>query len=419
MTSNPVFKKRAKLLAIAAAIIVSASLLAYTYTEYQGVRGVPGSGPNAAVPQGLAKQTNEFGFDFYLQVSDAGGNLFFSPASMDAVFALVYEGARNDTAKNMEDVFGFDADDAQRREQYKNSAEILNIRDSRYSLDTSNALWVSEMYELHPEYVGVAKKYYDGMVSTVDFASEQGVNAINSWVKESTNGKIEEVLRPGSTDRLTLLVITNTIYFKGEWQHPFEPGYTADSDFYVDEGKKTTVKMMNARIHQISHMQNDLVQMIELPYKGDRLSMLVLLPSEKHQILRLEENLSASNLDRWKAQMSETIAEVYLPKFAAGTDYDLKAILTQMGMSLPFDRERADLGGISPEPGIYIAAAVHKAAVEVNELGTEAAAATAAHVKLQSGPPVTFRADHPFVYMIVDNHTGQILFMGRVVDPTA
>lgn len=399
--------------------MVLASLLVYAYTEYQGVQEVPGSGPNSAVPQGLVKQTNEFGFGFYLQVSDAGGNLFFSPVSMDAVFALVYEGARNDTAKNMEDVFGFDAGDVQRREQYKNSAEILNVKDSRYSLDTANALWVSDMYELNPEYVGVVKKYYDGMVSTVDFVSEQGVNAINSWVKKSTNDKIGEVLGPGSTDVLTLLVITNAIYFKGEWQHPFEPGYTADSDFYVNEGKKATVKMMNVRISPISHMQNDLVQMIELPYKGDRLSMLVLLPSEKHQILRLEENLSASNLDRWKAQMSETMAEVYLPKFAADTDYDLKAILTQMGMILPFDEDRADLGGIAYKPGIYIDTAVHKAAVEVNERGTEAAAATAATAKLQSGPPVTFRADHPFVYMIVDNHTGQILFMGRVVDPTA
>jgi serpin B len=253
----------------------------------------------------------------------------------------------------------------------------------------------------------------------VDFVSNQGVDAINQWVSQKTNGKIEKLFEQDSTDELTLLAITNTIYFKGEWEYPFVPGLTWDADFFVDKDKTVKVKMMNRRINPINHMQNDLVQMIELPYKGDRLSMLVLLPSEKNKISKLEEQLSVNNLNQWKSQMSETMAEVYLPKFAADTDYDLKSILQDMGMDIPFDKEKADLSGIAPYPGIYIDTAVHKAAVEVNELGTEAAAATGAMAKLQSGPPFTFRADHPFVYMIEDKSTGQILFMGRVMDPTS
>ena len=378
----------------------------------------PGSGPNAIVAQGLAKQTNEFGFEFYKQAKDAGGNLFFSPVSMDAAFALAYEGARNDTAKEIKDVFGFDADDEQRRNKYKDHSEILNAQNSEYALDTANALWISELYEVNPEYLSVAKRYYNGMISTVDFTSEQGTGTINSWVEKSTGGKIKEITSQDSVDELTLLIITNVIYFDGKWQHPFEPGHTEDTYFYPDRDKKIISSMMGVKISTVGHMQNDLVQIIELPYKGNRLSMLVLLPSERHKIAELEGNLTASNLDRWKSQMSHTMAKVHLPKFTAETEYDLKTMLMKMGMSLSFDDQNANFSGISDKHGIYIDAALHKAAIEVNELGTEAAAATAITASLQSGVPVTFRADHPFVYVIVDNHTGQILFMGRVVNPT-
>ena len=405
-----------KLVGIIAVVVALGVFLAYSYTNSSDQGWKYDS--SAIADKSLIQQTNDFGFKFYSQISKNEDNLFFSPTSIDAVFALVYEGANGDTAWNMLDTFGFETDDAKRREQYRNVMNILNSGNSQYSLSTANALWVSDLYQLNSTYVDVAKKHYDSSVQNVDFVTDDGVNTINSWVDKTTNGKIKKLFELGSTDALTLVAITNTIYFKGEWLYPFTPGLTWDSKFYVSADETTTVEMMNRRMHPINHMQNDIVQMIELPYKGDRLSMLVMLPSEKNQIQKLESELSDANVSKWRSQMSETMAEVYLPRFSSETDYDLKELLTQMGMDLPFDVNKADLSNIADYPGIYIDEAVHKAAVEVNELGTEAAAATGAVAKLQSGPPVTFKADHPFVYVILDDDTGQILFMGRVMDPT-
>jgi len=406
-----------KLAGIIAAAAVAGMFLAYSYTDSAGQER--NHDPIASVDKSLVRQTNDFGFRFYSQVSEGDDNLFFSPTSIDAAFALVYEGASGDTAGSISDTFGFEAEDAKRREQYSSVVSMLNSGGSRYSLSTANALWVSDIYQLNSTYVDIARDYYDSPVQSVDFVTDHGVNAINSWADRTTNGRVEKLLEPGSTDELTLVAITNTIYFKGEWLYPFTPGLTWDSKFHVSEVETVTVQMMNHRMDPINHMQNDTVQIIELPYKGDRLSMLVMLPADKNQIQKLESELSGASVSKWRSQMSETAAEVYLPRFSSETGYDLRELLIQMGMDLPFDKYKADLSGIADYPErIYIDQAVHKAAVEVNELGTEAAAATGAVAKLQSGMPVTFRADHPFVYVIQDDHTGRILFMGRVIDPT-
>jgi len=406
-----------RLAGIIAAAAVAGMFLAYSYA------GSAGQGlwhdPAASVDESLVRQTNDFGFRFYSQVSESDGNLFFSPTSIDAAFALVYEGAGGNTTRNISDTFGFEAEDAKRREQYRNVTSVLNSGDSRYSLSTANALWVSDLYQLNPTYVDVARDYYGSPVQSVDFVTDHGVNTINSWADKATNGKVGKLFEPGSTDELTLVAITNTIYFKGEWLYTFRPGLTWDSEFHTSEDETTAVQMMHRRMHPVNHTQNDIVQMIELPYRGDRLSMLVMLPADKNQIQKLESELSGASVSKWRSQMSETMADVYLPRFSSETGYDLKELLMQMGMDLPFDKDRADLSGIADYPGrIYIGKAVHRAAVEVNEFGTEAAAATGAEGKLTSGAPVTFRADHPFVYVIQDDHTGQILFIGRVMDPT-
>ncbi len=408
----------AKILGIAVAIAILGAYLVYEYTDAR-ITPEGRSGPDESWSnESLARQTNEFGFELYSHISDSDENLFFSPVSIDAVFAMVYEGAKGDTAESMQNRFGFELDDTQRRGQYYNATKILNVQNSQYSLNTANALWISDKYELNSGYVDVAKNHYDGSVQNVNFVSDQGVNTINSWVNEETNGKIKKLFELGSTDILTLVAITNAIYFKGEWLHPFEPGFTWESEFFVSNDETVTVHMMNNEMNPIRHMQNDIVEIIELPYKGDKISMLVMLPTEKNQISKLEREMSNSNLKKWRSQLSETVAGVYIPKFTAEAYYDLKKLLIRMGMDLPFDKDKADLGGIADYPGIYIDKAAHKAAVEVNELGTEAAAATGTMAKLQSGPPVIFRANHPFVYIIQDNHSEQILFMGRVMDPT-
>ncbi|MGI0040791.1 MAG: serpin family protein, partial [Nitrosopumilaceae archaeon] len=225
-------------------------------------------------------------------------------------------------------------------------------------------------------------------------------------------------LEEGSTDELTRLIITNAIYFNGEWTYPFSPDWTRESDFHTSKDKTVKVSMMDLNVRELNYTQNQLLEILELPYKGEKISMLILLPKEIEGLESVEEVLTADKLSQWRENLSETHIAVLLPKFTAETKYDLKDSLQNMGMNIPFDEFNADFSGINETERLYIDQAVHKAFVNVYELGTEAAAATGLEVRATSGPPATFAADHPFIFIIQDTQTGNILFMGKVVDPT-
>ncbi len=368
---------------------------------------------------------NQFALNFYSNVAEGkeNNNIFFSPISISTAFAIAYEGAREDTARQIQAIFGFVEDDNERRTEFesilngfKNSG-LLGFGDANYKLQMANALWIADHFEPLQEYIDTAKTYYDSRVDKVDFVTDAGINTINDWVKSETQNKIEKLFKSGSTDENTALIITNVIYFKGEWVKPFHSGFTHERDFYINKNESVKVQMMEIDKPMLNYAQNDLLQIIQLPYKGDRVSMLVLLPSETDGLESLEENLNLENLSQWKNSLEENMVSVYMPKFTAETEYDLKEHLQQMGMQSPFDKFDADFGGISDRQ-LYISDAIHKAFVSIDEKGTEAAAATGATARLLSGPPNTFRADHPFIFLIQDNVTGQILFMGKVVDPS-
>jgi len=363
---------------------------------------------------------NQFALNFYSNVAEGkeNNNIFFSPISISTAFAIAYEGAREDTAQQIQAIFGFVEDDNERRTEFQLFQNSLNKEDEDYSLNIANALWIKQGYQINPQFIDVAKTYYDSEVDNVDFVTDKGVDTINEWVKLKTDNKIEELLAKGSTDVLTRLVITNAIYFNGEWVYPFSPDWTSQSDFHTSQNETVKVLMMDLGARKLNYAQNDLLEVIELPYKGERLSMLVLLPKEIDGIKSLEENLTVERLSQWQESLSETQIAVFLPKFTAETKYNLKENLQNMGMTIPFDKNDADFTGINETEQLYIDEAVHKAFVNVHELGTEAAAATGLEFRLTSGPPATFRADHPFVFLIQDDETGQILFMGKVVDPS-
>jgi len=370
-------------------------------------------------PTKIVNASNQFALDFYSQVTaDKEENVFFSPWSITNAFAIAYEGARGNTADEMSDAFGFVKDDEERRNAFASIHEDLNQKDAKYKLNTANALWIKEGYEIKQDYINTAKVYYDSKVDNVDFVTDEGVNIINEWVKSKTNNKIEDLLAKDSTDELTRLVITNAIYFKGEWMYPFSPDWTRQSDFHINKDKTVTVSMMDLDDRKLNYAQNELLEILELPYKGEKISMLILLPKEIEGLKSVEENLTVEKLSQWRENLSETQIAVLLPKFTAETKYDLKVNLQNMGMKMPFDTFNADFSGINETEQLYIDQAVHKAFVNVYELGTEAAAATGIEVRATSGPPATFRADHPFIYLIQDNETGNILFVGRVIDPT-
>ncbi|CAE6485560.1 MAG TPA: serpin family protein [Candidatus Nitrosotenuis sp.] len=390
-----------------------------TWINVDGQGYVPAKTASASE---IIDSNNRFALKFYSEiVKDSDENIFFSPWSVATAFAIAYEGARGDTAQEIRTVFEFPQDDTLRRSLFQAIQNDLNADSSDYSLNTANALWVKEDYEIKQGYIDTAKSYYGSQVDNVDFVSNDGVNKINEWVSSKTQGKIKRLLEIDSTDALTRLIITNAIYFQGEWEYQFNPSFTQQRDFYISKNQAVKVPMMELEWKDwkmLNYAENELLEILELPYKGGKISMLILLPKDIDGIRTLEENLTTEKLFQWKENLSETTIAVFLPKFTAQTEYDLNDRLQQMGMTIPFDEFRADFSGINEVEPLYIGKAVHKAFVDVNEVGTEAAAATGIEARLQSGPPAVFKADHPFIFLIQDNETGQILFMGRVVDPT-
>lgn len=364
---------------------------------------------------------NKFALDFYSHAKENDKNIFFSPISIMTAFVIAYEGANGSTANEIQKVFGFPIEEQERREEFQSilkGFETYSLMgfDSEYTLHMANALWVADHFEPRKEYIDIAKTYYDSRVEKVDFVSDNGANTINDWVKEETNDKIQELIKPADTNEMTALIITNAIYFNGDWVIPFKEYKTQQKDFRINEKETVKVEMMHMSKPRLNYLENDLLQMIQMPYKGDKVSMLVLLPKDMDGLDALEKEMTIENLTLWRNSLEEKMIGLDLPKFTTTTEYDLKETLSQMGIRVAFDSITADFSGISDKQ-IFIAKAIHKAFVSVDEKGTEAAAATAAMGELQSGPQHRFKADHPFVFIIQDDTNGNILFIGRVVNP--
>ncbi len=377
---------------------------------------------NGSETANIVQGNNQFALGFYSRTSrdvEDGDNIFYSPWSMSTAFALVHEGARGDTAKEIRSVFGFPANNDIRRSSFEAIQDDLNANQGNYTLSTANALWVKEGYRLSDEYIRIASESYGSEVSNVDFPTEESRIQINDWVETKTNDKIKNLIPEGVLDDLTRLIITNAIYFKGTWVTQFDEENTSEEEFRVSKDKTVIVPMMNIQESFFKYAENDDLQIIELPYQGNKVSMLILLPKNQEESLQpLEDSLSTENLNSWRNSLRNQTVTVSIPKFKVETNYMLKAILAEMGMPSAFNPDLADLSGITEEERLYIQAALHKAFVEVNEEGTEAAAATAVVIGIESVQeyPI-FRADHPFIFIIQDYETGNILFMGRVANP--
>lgn len=349
---------------------------------------------------------NRFALDFYSLVKDNDQNIFFSPWSMSTAFAIVNEGAKGNTATEIQDVFRLENSS---KEQFKEINDILNREKPGYTIKVVNSLWLAQNFALHSDYADTVQSYYDGVIEKVDFADD-GTDVINGWISEKTHQKIPKLFDP-PLDPNTRLVIANAIYFNGTWSLPFDEKNTRDDKFIISPGKDVTVPFMNKDSHY-NHTTTDQLQIVELSYEGNNASMLILLPERRDGMESLEKQLTVENLEKWRSEMTKSRLFLQIPKFTLETEYNLVQDLMVLGITDAFGP--ADFSGISSE-SLFIDRAVHKAFVDVNEKGTEAAAATGI-VMLESMPP-TFRADHPFVFVILDNETGNILFLGKVVNP--
>jgi len=372
----------------------------------------------------VVKGNNSLALELYGQLAKKKGNLFFSPYSISTALAMVYAGAREATEAQMAQTLHFKLDQGAIHAGFADLEAQINTAQKRgnVELNVANALWIHQDYPILSDYLDVTTKNYHAGVHNVDFASatEETRREINSWIEDKTNNKIKELIKKGSINSLTRLVLTNAIYFKGQWDSPFVNKWTKEEPFWLSTDKSVDVLLMN-QTHEYGYAKNDKLQIIELPYAGNDLSMIVLLPNEVDGLSQLEEDLNVGNLNTWMNPLREIEITVYLPKFKMSSEFKLSEDLSIMGMKDAFDPEMANFSGISPGR-LCISKVIHKAFVDVSEEGTEAAASTAVFtgdlMASQNFPqPPVFRADHPFVFIIKHNTSGSILFIGRVINP--
>jgi serpin B len=373
----------------------------------------------------LVKGNNQFAIDLYGRLRDTKGNLFFSPYSISTALGMAYGGARGDTAAEMARTLHFTLEPRQLHPAFHQLQSELQGEASKrkYKLTTANRFWGAKGYPFQPDYVKLTRDNYGAEVSELDFhkAPEQSRETINAWVEKQTNDKIKELLQRGMVTPDTRLVLTNAIYFKAAWLDQFSEKATKKESFKLGGDVRTQVDMMHQTVN-CPLLDTGTFQVVSLPYEQNDLSMVILLPKDADRLPDLEKLLTSAKLDDWRKQMSEHQVALSLPRFKITSTFSLETVLAAMGMPLAFSG-RADFSGITTAEGLMISKVIHKAYVDTNEKGTEAAAATAI-VFAPTGLPIqrpqaTFRADHPFVFVIRDTRTGSILFMGRVANPAA
>ncbi len=371
----------------------------------------------------VVNSINSFAFDLYGELTKEEGNIFFSPYSISSALAMTYAGARGNTEKQMQEALYFDlGQDIHPYFSELQSSLDTSEEDKGYELYIANALWGQKDYPFLDEFIDLNEMIYGAGLNLVDFrdeeAREEARLAINNWTEEKTNQKIQELIKEGVLDDLTRLVLTNAIYFKGNWASQFEVENTTDKPFYVSSDVTKDVPTMYQK-SIFKYTEDSDAQLIDLPYVEEDLSMLIILPKERFGLKDIEDKITVENVNNWLLTTYEQEVEVYLPKFKVEASFKLNENLQSLGMVDAFDMS-ADFSGIDGGKSLYISDVIHKAFIDVNEEGTEAAAATAVIIGLESIMEIPiFQADHPFIYLIRDNNSGSILFMGRLVDPTA
>jgi serpin B len=395
--------------------------------------------------QTVVKGNNEFALELYAKLRAREGNLFFSPYSISTALAMTYAGAQGETESQMADVLhlptrpgGLKVAPSEPNEKSITATAWEHKRFSlafgkiikdlnaggekgKYELRVANALWGQKGYGFLKEFLSLIETDYGGCLNEVDFvtAVEASRKTINEWVENQTNSKIKNLIPEGVLDSMTRLVLTNAIYFKGNWARQFKKESTQNAPFTLLDGNKVDVPMMS-QTADFNYVQTDTFQGLELPYINNELSMIILLPQKLDGLSELEGTVTIDNLSKWLNELRKREVIVFVPKFKMTSQFSLADVLKAMGMTSAFVRDVADFSGINGKRDLFISAVIHKAYVDVNEEGTEAAAATGVVMKLTSmGPTQTpvFRADHPFLFVIRDNHSGSILFIGRVMNP--
>ncbi len=365
--------------------------------------------------QTLARGNRMFAWNLYQQLRMKEGNIFCSPYSVSTALAATYAGARGSTDTQMADVLHFTLKQETLHAAFKALAAHFEKmgQQGAVTLNIANSLWIEKTFTLLQPFLELTQTYYAAKPFQVDFAkaTDESRQKINAWVNEKTLKKIPELLQQGDIDLNTTLVLTNAIYFKGNWLNQFQTENTTDAPFWISLEKNISVPTMH-QTGQFEYAENDMLQIAALPYVGEHLYIIVLLPNAQDGLADLEVQLTEENVQKWLDMLHPEKIAVSLPKFTMRSRFDLLRTLNMMGM-----QDLSNFSGISPE-GISMTKVIHEAFVDVNEKGTEAAAATAVVMGRSLPRYIEFTADHPFIFFIFDTSSGSVLFLGRVMNPT-
>lgn len=370
----------------------------------------------------MVKSDQQFAFEFFANVfneeaADKDDNFMVSPLSLSMALAMTWNGADGETKQAMQKVLRLDGySDEEVNEYYKKLREALLKTDPSTKLAIANSIWTNKNVVIDSDFIKVNQDYFNSVVKSVDFADSKTVNELNQWAAENTNNLIDHVI--DETDPMALMYLMNAIYFKGVWTSEFDAKNTTKKPFFYMNGKSKNVDMMHQKT-DFNYTENQLLQMVELPYGNQAFSMLVLLPKEGKMLADIISDLQKG--DSWTALASglrKSDVDLYLPKFKTEYSKRLNDALINMGMGIAFDPSRADFSRMSDHDA-FISFVDQFTYISTDEVGTEAAAVTVVGIELTSYQPprtVTFNADRPFIYIIQENSTGSILFMGAVKD---
>ncbi len=389
----------------------------------------------------LAGDTRDFAFDLFRAIAgaEAEENLILSPHSIAAAILMLYAGSEDETASQIEDALRFSARGRELlaaagelqgrltphegdRPDSEEPRETASLEGDPFTLRIANGLWVDAAYPVQDTYRSRIRDVFRAALNDTDFAGnpDGSRQEINEWVEAQTEGKIADLLSPGSITPLTRLVLANAVYFLAGWQHPFPEHATEDGTFTTAAGVEREVPLMQLEARLPVSMEGDTIA-VELPYAGSTTSFIALMPRDPSAWDGWQTGLDREGFERMLQSLGATQTSLTMPRFSSEASLSLPDILRGLGMRNAFDPNRADLSGISGNRDLYVTDIIHQSVIEVDEEGTEAAAATAVVIGVRSivpTDPVQIRLDRPFVYVLYERETGSILFIGRVSDPS-
>lgn len=374
--------------------------------------------PLSAAEQQVIQASNHFAFGLLREASarDTASNVFLSPLSASMALGMTMNGARGETFEGMRSALGFQTmSQAEINESFRGLIDLLLGLDAGVEMRIANALWARQGFPLREEFVATASEYFDAETRELDFEDPASLGIINDWISRGTNGRIPQILDELDPD--VVLYLMNAIYFKGTWTQQFDARDTHDAPFHRADGTEQRVRMMSLEGADVRSFQSSEVQIVDLPYSREAFSMTLVLPADGGSLDELVSTLDAERWRDWMASLRDGEVDVHLPRFRLEYEQILDETLRALGMETAFEEHVADFSGISPlGENLYIYEVRQKTFLEVNEEGTQAAAATSVGIGPDSAPP-SFRADRPFLAVIRERLSGTILFIGTIGAP--